>query len=129
MFEIKPIENKAEQKEKCLLCNALYYEEDMAYGADSDGKFAAMSQFRLLSDRGRINTLKQIPGESDFELMFILGRATMNFIDLCGVHICEASPDSSDTSLLRALGFKEQPNGNYIADMTDMFSGCKNKKK
>jgi hypothetical protein len=57
--------------------------------------------------------------------MFILGRATMNFIDICGSHKCRASLSAGDERLLKSIGFKEVA-GEYFSDMTGMFDGnCK----
>ena len=54
--------------------------------------------------------------------MFILGRQTMNFIDMCGAHICHIREGGCDSRLLRAIGFK-QVGEDYTVDMTGMFDG------
>ena len=82
-----------------------------------------MSQFDISGECGYIKTLREKVGYSDFEAMFILGRATMNFIDLCGNHSCYAASDAAEARLLRAIGFREQDGGKYFADMTHMFDG------
>ena len=87
------------------------------------GELMGMAQFDISGGSGYIKTLKTKIGYSDFEAMFILGRATMNFIDLCGNHTCYAAPDAGDERLLRAIGFKPCDNGEYFADMTHMFDG------
>ena len=47
----------------------------------------------------------------------------MNFIDLCGTHKCKASCDSADERLLKAIGFNITDDGDYFADMSNMFDG------
>ena len=86
------------------------------------GELMGMSQFDISGDSGYIKTLKPKNGYSDFEAMFILGRATMNFIDLCGKHTCIANIDAGEERLLKSIGFK--PSGDeYFADMAGMFDG------
>ena len=82
-----------------------------------------MAQFDISDECGYIYTLKTKIGYSDFEAMFILGRATMSFIDTCGIHHCRASSDSAEERLLKSIGFKPCGNGEYFADMTGMFNG------
>ena len=88
-----------------------------------NGELMAIAQFDISGKTGYIKTLKSKIGYSDFEAMFILGRQTMNFIDLCGNHTCRAARDAGDERLLRAIGFKETADGDYFADMTGMFDG------
>ena len=124
MFKITAIQDKTRQKEICELCGVEFREDSFAYLLYDieDGHTMGMSQFEILGERGYIFDLRSAPGVSDFEAMFILGRQTMNFIDLCGSHICQASSDAGDKSLLSAIGFKEH-DGAYIANMEGMFSG------
>lgn len=123
MFKITPIQNKEKQQEICLICGARFIETAFAYQMyDLDsGELMGMSQFEI-SDIGYIMDLKEAPGRSDFEAMFILARQTMNFIDLCGVHSCLAAQDAGNERLIRAVGFKEE-NGRFFCDMTGMFDG------
>ncbi len=83
----------------------------------------AFSQFEIDGEYGYISDIKPRVGLSDFEAMFILGRATMNFIDLCGAHKCTACPDAADERLLKAIGFKQSHTGEWIVDMIGMFDG------
>ena len=72
---------------------------------------------------GYISDLKPRLGSSDFEAMFILGRSTMNFIDLCGKHTCYAAEYAAEERLLKAIGFSKDENGRYFVDMTGFFDG------
>ncbi len=123
MFHIRPIESKDEQRDLCSLCSLEYDEDCLAYAAYIDGEFSGISQFRL-GEAGYIRDLRPKEGVDDFEVMFIMGRATMNFIDLCGIHTCYASATAGDRRLLTAIGFRETENEKILfADMTGMFDG------
>ena len=125
MFKISPIQDKELQKKYCESCGAVFCPELFAYSMinQENGELMGISQFDILGESGYIKTLKTRIGYSDFEAMFILGRATMNFIDLCGNHTCYASADSADEHLLKAIGFKETESGEYFANMENMFDG------
>ena len=130
MFKIAPIQSKEDQRLCAEAVGAIYIEDYFAYAmrdAES-GELMGFSQFDISGGVGRIYDLKGIPDKDDFEAMFILARATMNFIDTCGAHICSAPLTSGDPTLMRAVGFKEE-NGEYIADMTHFFDGSCHAKK
>lgn len=123
MFKITPIQDKDLQKELCELCNIEFRPEAFAYQMfDAESlEFMGMSQFEI-GQYGYIYDIKEAPGRDDFEAMFILARQTMNFIDLCGAHICRAANNAADKSFLLAVGFKEA-DSEYFCDMTGMFDG------
>ena len=127
MFIIKPIIEKSAQEHLCTLCEVPYLPYTMAYQAELEGELAAICQFELQNNSGYIHHLVTKPGISDHEMMIIMGRTVMNFIDLCEKHTCYASEASANKNLLCALGFKLQENGEYIAHMEGMFSGCSSK--
>ena len=124
MFKITPIQDKELQSRICQLCGAEYRPEAFAYQMfDIDsGDIMGMSQFEI-GESGYIYDIKEAPGRDDFEAMFILGRSTMNFIDMCGNHFCKADVNAGEERLLRAIGFKLGEDGEYFADMTHMFDG------
>ena len=127
MFKISPIEEKKLQKEFIELCGGEFIEDYFAYAMidNETGELMGVSQFEIEGDQGYISDLREAPGRSDFEAMFILGRATMNFIDMCGAHKCRASLTASEERLMKSIGFKEV-DGEYFSDMTGMFDGkCK----
>ena len=124
MFKITPVQNKSRQNEICEAFGVAYREEAFAYIMydHESGEVMGMSQFEINSDGGYIYDLKEAPDHSDTEAMFILGRQTMNFIDLCGSHKCYAALEAGDERLMSAIGFK--PSGDkYFSDMTGMFDG------
>ena len=125
MFKISPIQDKELQKKLAAECGVEYSEELFAYSMidEESGALMGYAEFDISKDSGYIKALRPRLGYSDFEAMFILGRATMNFIDLCGNHTCRAALDAGEDRLLRAIGFKLTDSGEYFADMTNMFSG------
>ena len=126
MFKITPIQDAEAQARYAKEAGTVHREGFFAYAMleASDGSLMGFSQFEIRGEDGLITDLKPGEGrEGDFEAMFILGRATMNFIDLAGAHICYAYKDAGEESLLRAIGFREERDGALFCDMTDMFSG------
>ena len=125
MFKISPIQDKELQKRYAGECATQFRPEFFAYSMidQETGELMGFSQFDINGDCGYIHSLKPRVGYSDFEAMFILGRATMNFIDMCGIHSCRANADSAEERLLKSIGFKLLENGEYLADMIGMFDG------
>jgi len=124
MFKIFPIQDKARQNELCIESGITYREDAFAYlmiDVDS-GAPMGISQFEILGDEGYIFDLCHFPSVEDDEAMFILGRQTMNFIDLCGAHICRAAEYAADKTLLHAIGFR-LTDGEWRVDMNGMFDG------
>ena len=124
MFKITPIQEKSMQKSICEACGAVYREDAFAYlmlDVES-GNTMAVSQFEISGSDGKIFDIKPAKGIDDDEAMFILTRQTMNFIDMCGAHICYADIDSASARLLHAAGFRET-DGMWRADMNGMFDG------
>lgn len=123
MFKITPIQDKTRQKEVCEICGAEYRPDFFAYvmlDCDS-GEVMGMSQFEIGAE-GYISDLREAEGHSDIEAMFILGRQTMNFINICGAERCLAPTDAGDSRLLSAIGFRTE--GTALAcSLSGMFDG------
>ena len=125
MFKISPINDKNLQKEYALACGREFRSDYFAYAmTDAEsGELMGFSQFEIDGGAGYISDLAPRVGYDDFEAMFILGRQTMNFIDLCGAHTAKASDEYTDALLLRAIGFKKSENSEYFCNMDGMFDG------
>ena len=125
MFKITPIQSAEEQIEVASACNAQYKTGAFGYAMRDTDTNALMgfSQFEISPDGGVLLDLRPVNELDDYEAMFILGRATMNFIDLCGAHTLIASADAGDNTLLRAIGLKPANDGTYFCDMTGFFDG------
>ena len=125
MFKIAPIQDVNLQRRYAVDCGRKYIDYFFAYSmTDAEsGALMGFSQFEIGEGQAYISDLGPALGTEDFEAMFILGRATMNFIDMCGIRIIKASADTADNTLLRAIGFKECDDGYFYADTTGMFDG------
>ena len=129
MLIVKPIEDKQTQKEICEACGAVYDVELLACAAHVGEELIGVCQFEFSGDKAIIHDLRQKPGVSDFEAMFIMTRGALNFIDLCGFHRAECTADAADATLLRAAGFKETKKNFFEIDLANAFdakcSHCK----
>lgn len=125
MFKISPIQSIEEQIKYAEKCGSKYKDGAFAYAmVDSEsGELMGFSQFEITSNGGYLHDLRPANGYDDYEAMFILGRATMNFIDLCGTHTLSATSESGDITLLRAIGLKPTECDNLFCDMTGFFDG------
>ncbi len=124
MFKITPVQNIDLAKKYAKICGTNAKDGAFVYAMiDTDTEdLMAISQFEITKDYGYIYDIVPVPELDDFEAMFILGRQTMNFIDLCGVHVCKAECTATDEKLLLAIGFRKI-NGEFICDMTGFFDG------
>jgi hypothetical protein len=126
MFKILPIQSPEAQIECAHKCNTEYKEGAFAYSMidAKSGELMGFSQFEITENGGILLDLRPSDAYSeDYEAMFILGRATMNFIDLWGKHTLSAAESSGDITLLRAISLKPQENGTLFCDMTGFFDG------
>ncbi len=124
MFKIAPIQDRDTQKKYANMCGTEIIDGHFGYAmTDAEtGALMGFSQFEILGEYGLITDIRPVESdEYDFEAMFILGRATMNFIDLCGAHIAKALPSSGYDKLLHAIGFKAKDGDLLVCDMTGMF--------
>ncbi len=129
MLKVLPIQTKAEQELACSRCGVTYKPDLLAYAATVDEALVGVCQFRMDERGGEIFDLAAMPGVNDFEAMFIMGRATLNFIDLCGVHYATYHGTPADESLIRAIGFKQNTKGIYEIDLDGFFTEpCKRHK-
>ena len=124
MFKITPVQNQDLVNSYASLCNVSLREGAFVYAMNDveTNALMAISQFEILGSEGIIYNLSSVPGLDDFEAIFILGRQTMNFIDLCTAHVCRAEKNAADESMLVALGFKKDSDG-FVCDMNGMFDG------
>ena len=107
MLKVFPIQDKAEQAALCERCGVKFDADLLAYQATVDGRFVGVCQFKLHPDGGILYDLAPLKGEDpNQEAIFVMGRAALNFIDLCGTHTLSADTQSGDIVLLKAIGLK-----------------------
>ena len=132
MLKVLPIQSKAEQEDICQKCNVTLKPDLLAYGATVNDVLMGVSQFKLTEKGGIVYDLAPADGTFDFEALFVLGRGTLNFIDLCGVHsavFVGDIPDGQTERLIKAVGFKKQENGEYFVNLEGFFTDhCHDKK-
>ena len=133
MYEIVPLQDKEEQNRLAGLCGQKFDIDSFAYAAYIDKEFFGICQFKIERDNGLILGLSSLPGTDDLEVIFMTGRAALNFIDLCGVHyaIYKGEVESEEKErLLRAIGFKRTESGSLEVDLNGFFTDhCHDKNK
>ena len=105
----------------CLQAKIKYDADLLAYGAYIDGEIAGICQFTIKPDGGRIQDLAAVTSKGDLQTLFVLGRATLNFIDLCGLHSAKFVSSSVDESLIKSIGFKKNNDGIYEVSLDGFF--------
>ncbi len=127
MLEVLPIQTKIEQEAIAARCGVPYLGDCMAYHALVDGEVTGICQFYMDGKGGHIRTLAVVSGavlsERDrVESIFVMGRATLNFIDLCGVHTGYFEDESfGDEGLIRSIGFTHTEEGSWMMDLEGFF--------
>ncbi len=128
MLKILPIQSKEMQEDICKKCNVIYRPELLAYAASVNEELVGICQFKLTAEGGVLYDLATVQGHtedaecSDFEALFVMGRGTLNFIDLCGVHRAYYRGDAPNGPLLRAIGFKENEEGVFEINLEGFFT-------
>lgn len=125
MFRIAPAQTEEEKAAIAALLGIPVRDGAFVYAMRDagDGHLLGAAQFDIAEGYGTIFDLRPAPGIDDFEAMFILGRATMDFIDRAGAHLCRAPLDAGEERLLRAVGFHPSEEGDLLCDMNGMFDG------
>ncbi len=127
MLEVLPIQTKLEQENACARCGVRFDPDCMAYHAIIDGDLKGITQFYMDADGGHIRTLAlvtdaEISDRDRIESLFVLGRATLNFIDLCGVHIAYfEDEDFTEEGMIKSIGFSRDGKGRWVMDLEGFF--------
>ena len=130
MLEILPMQSKAEQEALCARCGTKFQPDAMAYSAKNGDVITGICQFTIKKDGGHVHDIVCVDEMDDFETLFLMGRAALNFIDLCGVHYAIYDGEIRDESFIKAVGFSKNSDGVYDVDLTDFFtSHCSHSKK
>lgn len=125
MLKVLPIQSKIVQEEVCLRCGVEYNPDLLAYSATVDGELAGVSQFKLTDKGGMVYDIAPVSGSFDFEALFVLGRGTLNFIDVCGVHYATFLGEIKDEQterLIKAIGFSKDDEGTYSVNLEGFFT-------
>ena len=125
MLKVKPIEKKEDQKLLCEKCGIPYNVDYFAYSAYEDGVFLGVCQFSMRDGDGHVYHIAPAPDTDDFTSLFVLGRAALNFMDLCGVE--NAYFEGEESRLTKAVGFRKLENGRLYMCLKGFFTSdpCK----
>ena len=127
MLEILPIQTKPEQEALCARAGIPYRVDAMAYRASVDGEITAVCQFSMDAEGGHIHDLamvkdREFSDRDRIESLFVMGRAAMNFIDLCGVHKAYFEDEAFEgEGMIKSIGFTKLEDGRWFVDLTDFF--------
>jgi hypothetical protein len=121
MLEVLPIQDKKEQETIANLCGVPFRTELLAYKALVDGELRGICQFKMSANGGSIVDFANVPEKYEFEPMFVMGRAALNFIDLCGIHRAYFDAECDNETLIKAIGFSRNADGRFEMDLTDFF--------
>ena len=128
MLEVLPIQTKLEQEAASARCGVPFDADCMAYHALVDGDLTGICQFRMDEAGGHLCALAVVKDSalSDrdrAESLFVLGRATLNFIDLCGMHIAYFEDKSfTEEGMIRSIGFSQDESGRWMMDLDGFFT-------
>ncbi len=126
MISVLPIQTKAAQEELCRRCCIPFLPDALAYFAkDGEGRFAGICQFKLDDEGGHVYHLCAPQEMLSLDPLFVLGRAALNFVDLCGTKIAFFDGEGVENALLRRIGFSPDENGRYTINLDGFFTkGC-----
>lgn len=123
MIQVIPVQDKEEQARLCARCGVPYDPDLLAYYAlDGAGEFAGICQFRTDADGGHLYHLAAPVGTEELDPLFVMGRAALNFIDLCGIKTATFDGEGVDDALLRRIGFTPDANGRYAVNLDGFFT-------
>lgn len=125
MLKVFAIQDKEQQRALCALCGVEYDIELLAYQAEVDGAPAGICQFKIGPDGGSLRHLAPVLNAPvDKQALFVLGRGTLNFIDLCGIHYARFDGDTAPAGeqMIHAIGFRQGENDVWEVDLTDFFT-------
>lgn len=132
MFKIFPIQDEETKNAYAAACGANIVGGAFSYGMADAETLAIMgfSQFDIDGEDAVLYDLKEKIGQNDFEAIFILGRATLEFCERCGATACFAKTEAADATLLRAIGLRTERDGGFYGRIEGMFDGhCEGEKK
>ena len=121
MLKVLPIQSKADQEAFCAAVGTEYRPELLAYAAYADDQFIGVCQFCLGREGGIIRSLDAVPGNEDFQPMFVMGRAALSFMETCGAETAWYDAPVKDEVLVGAIGFRKNAEGRYAVDLRGFF--------
>ncbi|MBQ9098210.1 MAG: hypothetical protein IJY50_02140 [Clostridia bacterium] len=126
MISVTPIQEKNEQERLCALCHVPYRADALAYVArNAEGQLAGVCQFHMNAEGGHILDLATPTDKDPDDALFVMGRAALNFMDLCHIptaYFDGACPTETVTdALLCRIGFAPDKAGRYTISLDGFF--------
>ena len=121
MLKVIPMSKAAEQERVCLISGLKYDRSLFAYAVYADDKVCGAAQFYIKENIGYISDLKTVD-ENDSELVMLLGRSVLNFLDLHGIEEVYFEKNGGYyENAAKIIGFSIK-NGNKYAYLPGMFT-------
>ena len=93
--------------------------------AEEAAELAAQNTTIMLAQYDAVNTksISSSKDGADFQTLFVLGRAAMSFIEICGGETAffDAPVNEDNKLLVGAIGFKQNESGRYSVDLRGFF--------
>ena len=123
MLEVYPIQDKTEQKQLCDKAGITYDADKLAYKGIVGGELIGVAQFGIKGKCGYIYDLENIKGMDNEEVLFVMGRAALNFMDLCGItdNYFEARSQGRE-ALVSRIGFKKDTSDKWYMNTQGFFT-------
>jgi hypothetical protein len=121
LLSVLPIQSKDEQAAACAVCGVEFDTDLLAYKITDGDKLVGVSQFKMTPEGGKIVNISCVKGTDCFEYMLMLGRGTLNFIDICGARYAFLDDPTVDDVMSKAIGFAKDENGRYKVDLLHFF--------
>lgn len=123
MITVTPIQEKSAQEALCARCGIPFRVELLAYQATNDkGELAGVCQFGMNAEGGYLTDLAcPDPADPD-DALFVMGRAALNFMDLCGAKTAVFNGTACNDALLCRIGFQADKNGKYTVCLDGFFN-------
>ncbi len=128
MLEVLPIQTKIEHEAVAARCGVPYDPDCMAYHAVIDGTLCGICQFYMNDEGGHIRSLSivkdaAVSDRDRVESLFVMGRAALNFIDLCGVHFAIfEDKDFSEDGMIKSIGFSKDEHDRWVMNLEGFFT-------
>ena len=122
MLIVSPVQSQRDRERLLTLCNVPSVEGSFIYVANVDDSPVGIAQFSIKGSYCVVHHLANAIGQNDFEAMFIMGRQTLNFCDLCGSHDAYLeNGELVDERLRTAVGFRLLEDGRWYMDLRGFF--------
>lgn len=119
MLEVLPVREKEKQEEYCSRIGIEYDPDTMCYAAWEGGELLGISLFHIEGTIGVIDRVVLKAGLRDDLAQYLLAKAPLNFVDLCGIRTAQFR--DADKALAQKLEFLERE-GVWQVDLTGYFT-------